>query len=635
MKKFIRKFKYLSKNKYFLTGFIGIFALLIVGVTYGFFVVDLQGERNISLDAGGIKFTYKESNTLDINILPMTDQEGEAQTDYFDFEVSLISNDPLSINYFIYIELLESIDFGEEYVKIYLTDQNNVELLPTKDLTELEEYNFESGEIVKQIYENTISSNSNVKTTDEYRLRAWIDPDGVSTSGSPTIIDNGDEQIITTGDEYAFKFKIDIANHEGIILESEFAYTGTYQEYVVPKTGYYEVELWGAEGYSDNTTLGGKGGYTKGSIYLTKGEKLYVYVGSNSSVWNGGGLTPNGGYAGRGATDIRYFPTTPTSTELNWDNITGLRSRIMVAGAGGTGRWSIGGAGGGLVAGAATNNEGGKGGTQRAGGVGGTSGGNVAGAQGTFGTGGDAGTGSSSGGGGYYGGGGGSWASSARGGGGGGSSYISGHAGVNSVTSASSTTASNNTNHYSNKYFIKTEMKSGLNTGNGKGIIKFIDSTLPKTNTKLNNVRYIKSCINGSTVNTGNYWVEIQAVKNGVNIAKGKTITGTVAQANATTGAYANIVDGMIDNTTGSSGFGQASATGLQCVTVDLGATYDLDEVALWSYWADGRTIYYNTLSVGSTNASGTTALSTVLHTYSGTAGYAESSQGKKYTAWD
>ena len=69
--------------------------------------------------------------------------------------------------------------------------------------------------------------------------------------------------------------------------------------------------------------------------------------------------------------------------------------------------------------------------------------------------------------------------------------------------------------------------------------------------------------------------------------------------------------------------------------TVDLGATYDLDEVTLWIYWNGGRTYYGNTLSVGPTNVGGTSSLSTILHTYSGTNGYICTSEGKRYTAWD
>ena len=39
------------------------------------------------------------------------------------------------------------------------------------------------------------------------------------------------------------------------------------------------------------------------------------------------------------------------------------------------------------------------------------------------------------------------------------------------------------------------------------------------------------------------------------------------------------------------------------CVTVDLGRTYDLDEVAVWHYYGDGRTYHNNITSVSSDNS--------------------------------
>ena len=62
-------------------------------------------------------------------------------------------------------------------------------------------------------------------------------------------------------------------------FEQEFVYRGNYEEFVVPKTGYYYMEANGAQGGSYNTAYyGGNGGGTSGYILLNKGEKLYIYV---------------------------------------------------------------------------------------------------------------------------------------------------------------------------------------------------------------------------------------------------------------------------------------------------------------------------------------------------------------------
>ncbi|NCC88162.1 MAG: discoidin domain-containing protein, partial [Clostridia bacterium] len=147
------------------------------------------------------------------------------------------------------------------------------------------------------------------------------------------------------------------------------------------------------------------------------------------------------------------------------------------------------------------------------------------------------------------------------------------------------------------------EMQSGVRSGNGQAVITLIPVP-PRINSDLNSVRYIKDCINGNSVNTGNHWVELQAIYNGSNLAKGKTVTGTVAQ-NASY-PYSKITDGDIT----SSNFAAASVDGLQCVTVDLGQTYNLDEIAIWHYYADQRRYYSNITYVSTDNSTWTTVIS-------------------------
>ncbi len=426
------------------------------------------------------------------------------------------------------------------------------------------------------------------------------------------------------------------ADTASLDLEKEYSYTGDYQTFEVPATGYYNVELWGASGgnsigtSSGLTLLGGTGAYTSGEIYLTKGENLYVYVGQSgtgisSNTFNGGG---NAGWnydpkSGGGATDIRLVSG-------DWNNTTSLNSRIMTAAGGGGADGFINGSAGGN-GGALIGNAGGVynsgsysytvagGGTQTTGGAGGA--GAVNGYAGTFGAGGNSNGGhGGGGGGGYYGGGGAAYNSGVVGSGAGGASFISGYSGVNAVFSASSVTATNNTIHYSGKYFINSEMTSGVRSGNGKAKITFVGLKPTRTNTDLDDVRYIKDCVNGSTANTYGHWVELQAIYNGLNVAYGKTVTGTVAESEIS--PYSRITDGNIT----SSVYAGASTTGLQCVTVDLTQTYDLDEVAVWHYWEGGRTYYNNTTYVSSDNSTWTPVIANVD---------AETSQGKRVSAYD
>lgn len=119
-------------------------------------------------------------------------------------------------------------------------------------------------------------------------------------------------------------------------------YSGTYKTITLPK-GKYKLEVWGAQGGSFNTTyVGGKGGYSYGTLTLEDDETiLYCYAGQNNNTYgssagktsgtafNGGGYGTtvyySGTYtyacAGGGASDIRIGSTS-------------LYARVLVAGGG-------------------------------------------------------------------------------------------------------------------------------------------------------------------------------------------------------------------------------------------------------------------------------------------------------------
>lgn len=223
-------------------------------------------------------------------------------------------------------------------------------------------------------------------------------------------------------------------NFDGVSMDKSGAY-----EYVVPKTGTYQLEVWGASGYSYSEEYhGGYGGYSTGEIYLEKGTTLYIYtggqgvggneVGTYPGGFNGGGngvLDSNSKYTGSGggATHIAIVTGELYELENNIDDI------LIVAGGGGSvyhenNYLYLGGHGGGIegTGGIQISNEilngphnrlsGG--GTQNAGGTAGREG-----AAGSFGQGGEKDALSIGAGGGFYGGGS-AWAASA----GGGSGYI-------------------------------------------------------------------------------------------------------------------------------------------------------------------------------------------------------------------
>ncbi|MBB14800.1 hypothetical protein CMK22_05975, partial [Candidatus Poribacteria bacterium] len=130
-----------------------------------------------------------------------------------------------------------------------------------------------------------------------------------------------------------------------------FSYTGSVQTFTSPSgVTSIQIEAWGAEGggrvLSGNSAsgLGGKGGYSSGTLSVTPNQDLYVYVGGHGSSstngvaaggWNGGGsghASSSGepGNGGGGATDVR-------TVNGSWNDATSLASRVIVAAGGGGG----------------------------------------------------------------------------------------------------------------------------------------------------------------------------------------------------------------------------------------------------------------------------------------------------------
>ena len=251
-----------------------------------------------------------------------------------------------------------------------------------------------------------------------------------------------------------------------------FSYSGSYLTFTVPFSGTFTVECWGAQGcaafvgMTSTVTQGGYGAYCYGEISCQASDKLYIYIGKqgastkNTAAWNGGGASYNGAHTGDqtrgggGATDIRL-------TSGAWNNAASLRSRIMVAGAGGGATDYCDGAHAcGLrdsIDTFASQTKGGDLGYGSAGGFG-------YGGTGQFGPG-SGHYGGAGGGSGWYGGSGGLGNNRGYGG----TSYISGHAGCVAIASASSNSASTagtensvaRSTHYSGKIFTSTKMIDG------------------------------------------------------------------------------------------------------------------------------------------------------------------------------
>lgn len=438
------------------------------------------------------------------------------------------------------------------------------------------------------------------------------------------------------------------------------------QIYTVPsgQSGWYKIELWGASGGTTTSETGevragGKGAYTSGLIYLVENQKLYFYIGgtttNSSGGANGGGKGAGKGMGGGGSSDVR-------TKSGAWDNDDSLKTRLMVAAGGGGAEGFKEGAPGGNagavigrsgqsniavsnytnagygsqkgpilvnwinlyekadkcnsgyisgdannaskiklacgklgLGGAATNNEGGGGGS------------------------------------GYFGGGAGSSDNSTvAGSGAGGSSFIAGYSGVKY---SHQWTGYDEAVYFteSSKIFIDGQMVEGVNEGNGKARIELVataskDAKPTIKNSKLSNVRYIKSCTAGTTDDqTTVSWTEIVAMQNGNNLASNKGIYSTTGVSVSST-EKKKITDSDVD--TLYSGTKNASSTA--CITIDLGSTYNLDEIAVYHKPTEAnKKSYKESLQVSANNRNWTAIIS------SDGESLPENSSGIRYTAWD
>lgn len=200
----------------------------------------------------------------------------------------------------------------------------------------------------------------------------FTDPGYINWDGDePTTSWEGDNEIdINKKGTYYLHY-----NFNGILLRrkivvgdlsEEFDYTGGEQTFTADISGYYKLEVWGAQGGTGmadavSKNIGGYGGYSTGEIYLNKGETIYINVGGKGEDAKNQQYGGTGGYngGGNGGTDANYSssggnePGGAGGGATHISKTTGLLSTyttgtlsnlIIVAGGGGGGLY--GGAGG-------------------------------------------------------------------------------------------------------------------------------------------------------------------------------------------------------------------------------------------------------------------------------------------------
>ena len=180
---------------------VAILVVAVVGVSFAAFTFSQTGNVENKITTGIISMTYTEpENGINLtNAMPMTDDSGKVLADdneKFDFTVTATIQDGGAgtvINYALAATTTEGATLKDQYVKVYLTDQEDRPIgdYATNAMTvgSLEDGTGASDaagvpEGQKVLYRNTY----NATTTSTYRLRMWVSEDYPidTASGSET-----------------------------------------------------------------------------------------------------------------------------------------------------------------------------------------------------------------------------------------------------------------------------------------------------------------------------------------------------------------------------------------------------------------------------------------------------------------
>ena len=170
--------------------------------TYALWSQILATKEN-TISTGQVKMSYTEVNELALsNALPMRDEDGKKQTNYFDFSVSSYiktnanDNTEQKLNYNIILEpLTVTKPLADKEIKVYLTKIENgteTEVAGPITIDKLNNYILKSQE--------EVFSNNKGEVTTSYRIRAWIDYDvDASKFNDPN-------------HSYSYKFRVNVNN---------------------------------------------------------------------------------------------------------------------------------------------------------------------------------------------------------------------------------------------------------------------------------------------------------------------------------------------------------------------------------------------------------------------------------------
>ena len=184
-----------NSSKQILISILGVAILIVavVGISFAAFTYAKTGTTTNTITTGTITMGYTEP-TNGINLtdaLPITDTAGKAlsgDNNTFDFTVTATIAGTTTINYAITAVKGDGCTVADDGIKVYLTDQNDAEVLAPTKVTALSK-TASSNAAGAPADQYVLKTGTYTATgTDNYRLRMWVADDYVAPATSQKYI---------------------------------------------------------------------------------------------------------------------------------------------------------------------------------------------------------------------------------------------------------------------------------------------------------------------------------------------------------------------------------------------------------------------------------------------------------------
>ena len=289
----------MKKNILFMSVSVILLILLGIGVSYSMWnMSSIQDTENVisTSDCFDISITSQENSINLKNTYPISDEKGKSLTP---FTFTITNTCETAVKYSINLESLSDTTLSSSFLDIML---NNGEIKRLSSYSSVNKVN--STSIENRELETGILGN---KESRDYSLRLWIDYD-------TTMEDLNNESKVLKSKVIVVGTPINYTGHTVF----NFDYTGGEQTFIVPVSGTYKLETWGAQGGSIHGRTAGTGGYSSGFIKSNSKQVMFVNVGGQgdngedyiknentitkpgNGGYNGGGTGQSGGYYSAG-----------------------------------------------------------------------------------------------------------------------------------------------------------------------------------------------------------------------------------------------------------------------------------------------------------------------------------------------